>query len=122
MSEQAQRDEDERDGLLDVSLDATTQRPLNLYSNLLNSPDTPPPQEKKKKKTTTEQKAPQLQPKRAQLLHNLLNAIPIASEEQITRMLQVFEPQNTQPASPRQGAPGPAPHPRNSTYTLPPRV
>ena len=119
MSEQAQRDEDERDGLLDVSLDATTQRSQNLYANLLNSPDTPPPQDPR---STTEQKAPQLQPKRAQLLHNLLNAIPIASEEQITRMLQVFEPQNTQPASPRQGAPGPAPHPRNSTYTLPPRV
>ena len=116
MAEQAQRDAEDLDGLQDVALDAASPPPQNPLANLLNAPDapvTPPP---------TEQPAPQLQPKRAQLLQNLLNAIPIASADQIAQMLQVFAPENAQPAPAGQGAPAPAPRPQSPTYPLPPRV
>ena len=65
--------------------------------------------------------APQLQPERAKLLQNLLNAIPIASLDQIARMLQVSKPQNAQPAPAGQGNP-PNPRPQNPMFPSPTRV
>ena len=73
----------------------------------------PPPKEDKA--------PPQLQPERAKLLQDLLHAIPIASADQIARMLQVFKPQNTQPAQAGQGK-NPNPRPQNSRSPPPTRV
>ena len=77
----------------------------------------PPPQNPR---PDAKQSAPQLQPERAQLLQNLLNAIPIASSDQITRMLQVFAPHNAQPSPSGHNNRAPAPHPYGPTYSLPP--
>ena len=117
MAEQAQSDADDLDGLQEVSLDATqdsTDPPTNApYARLiqeLKQPDTPqiPPKDGKAKL--------QLQPERAKLLQNLLNAIPIASASQIAQMLQVFKPRNAQPAAAGQGAQSTNPRPQNPTH------
>ena len=73
----------------------------------LNQPDTPPKDGKAKV---------QLQPERAKLLQNLLNAIPIASASQIAKMLEVFKPQVAQTASANQGAQATNPRPQNPTH------
>ena len=111
MAEQAQSDAGDLDGLQDGPQDAPqdltkppTQDPYTRLMKELNEPDTPPKEDKV---------PPQLQPERAKLLQNLLNAIPIASADQIARMLQVFKPQNAQPAQTGQGKP-PNPRPQNS--------
>ena len=119
MAEQAQSDAGDLDGLQDGPQDAAqdpTKPPTQeQYTRLLRELDEPtsPPKE--------DRAPPQLQPERAKLLQNLLNAIPIASADQIARMLQVFKPQNTQPA---QAGPGknPNPRPQNSRSPPPTRV
>ena len=58
----------------------------------------------------------QLQPERAKLLQNLLNALPIASQSQIAKMLKVFNPQDAQTASANQGAQFSNPRPQNPTH------
>ena len=58
----------------------------------------------------------QLQPERAKLLQNLLNAIPIASANQIAQMLQVFKPQAAQTAAASQAAQPTNPRPQNPTH------
>jgi len=81
MAEQAQSDADDLDGLQEVPLDATqdqtdpsTNPPYAKLIQELQQPDTPPrpPPEDGKPKL-------KIQPERAKLLQNLLNAIPIAS-------------------------------------------
>ena len=120
MAEQAQSDAGDLDGLHDGPQDAPqdpakppTQEQYTRLLKELNEPDTPPPKEDKT--------PPQLQPERAKLLQDLLNAIPIASANQIARMLQVFKPQNTQPAQAGQGK-NPNPRPQNSRSPPPTRV
>ena len=120
MAEQAQSDAGDLDGLHDGPQDAAqdptkppTQEQYTRLMRELNEPDTPPPKEDKA--------PPQLQPERAKLLQDLLHAIPIASANQIARMLQVFKPQNAQPAQAGQGK-NPNPRPQNPTYLPPTRV
>ena len=120
MAEQAQSDAGDLDGLHDGPQDAAqdpakppTQEQYTRLIRELNEPDTPPPKDDKE--------PPQLQPERAKLLQNLLNAIPIASADQIARMLQVFKPQNTQPAQAGQGE-NPNSRPQNSKSPPPTRV
>ena len=120
MAEQAQSDAGDLDGLQDGPLDAPqdptkppTKNPYTRLLKELNEPDTPPPKEDKV--------PPQLQPERAKLLQNLLNAIPIASADQIARMLQVFKPPNAQPSQAGQGK-NPNPRPQNSRSPPPTRV
>ena len=118
MAEQAQSDADDLDGLQEVALDAT-QDPTDPSTNVpyarliqeLKQPDTSPQTPPKDGKAKL-----QLQPERAKLLQNLLNAIPIASASQIAQMLQVFKPQNAQPASAGQGAQSTNPRPQNPTH------
>ena len=119
MAEQAQSDAGDLDGLHDGPQDAPqdpakppTQEQYTRLLKELNEPDTPPKDDRP---------APQLQPERAKLLQNLLNAIPIASADQIARMLQVFKPQNAQPAPAGQGKP-PNPRPQNLRSPPPNRV
>ena len=83
MAEQAQSDAGDLDGLhdgpQDASQDPTKPPTQEQYTRLireLNEPDTPPKEDKV---------PPQLQPERAKLLQNLLNAIPIASADQIAQ-------------------------------------
>ena len=117
MAEQAQSDADDRDGLQEVALDATqdpsdpsTNAPYAKLMQELKQPDAPqdPPKDGKAKV--------QLQPERAKLLQNLLNALPIASPSQIAKMLQVFKPQDAQTASANQGAQFSNPRPQNPTH------
>ena len=121
MAEQAQDDADDRDVLQETPLGATAPPPQNPLANLLIDSDTPtpPPQDPPQ---PAGQSAPQLKAKRAQLLQNLLNAILIASADQIARMLQVFEPQRAQPGASGRAAPPPAPPPQNQTSPLAPRT
>ena len=109
--EQAQDGAQVLDALQDALIDAPVQLPQNRPPP---SPQNPHP--------AAEQSAPQLQAERAQLLQNLLNAIPIASSDQITRMLQVFAPHNDQPSPSGHNNRAPAPHPYGPAYSLPPRV
>ena len=114
MAEQAQSDADDLDGLQEVALDAT-QDPTDPSTNVpyakliqeLQQPDTPPKDGNAKV---------QLQPERAKLLQNLLNALPIASASQIAKMLKVFKPQDAQTASANQGAQSTNPRPQNPTH------
>ena len=125
MAEQAQSDADDLGGLQEVPLDATqdptdpaTKSPYAKLIQELKEPDPPPgPPPPKDGKST-----PHLQPERAKLLQNLLNAIPIASASQIAQMLQVFKPQNARPASAGQGALPTNPRPQNPMYPPPTRV
>ena len=117
MAEQAQSDADDLDGLQEISLDGTqdqadpaTNAPYAKLIQELQQPDTPPQTPPKDGKAKL-----QLQPERAKLLQNLLNAIPIASASQIAQMLQVFKPQNAGPASAGQGAQSTNPRPQNPT-------
>ena len=120
MAEQAQSDSDDVDVLQETPLGATSPPPQDPYANLLNDSDTtPPPQDPPR---PAGQSAPQLEAKRTQLLRNLLNAIPIASADQIARMLQVFEPQTPRPDVSGRGAPAPAPPPQNPTSPLNPHI
>ena len=117
MAEQALSDADDLDGLQEISLDGTqdqadpaTNAPYAKLIQELQQPDTPP-------QTPKDGKAKlQLQPERAKLLQNLLNAIPIASASQIAQMLQVFKPQDAQTASANQGAQSTNPRPQNPTH------
>ena len=116
MAEQAQESSQDEAQDIDLLQDALSDAPAQVPQSHTPPPQVPAP--------AANQPAPQLQPERAQLLQNLLNAIPIASADQITRMLQVFAPQSAQVSHPSQSnpAPPPPPVPQGPTYPLPPRV
>ena len=118
MAEQALSDADDLDGLQEISLDGTqdqadpaTNAPYAKLIQELQQPDTPPQTPPKDGNAEV-----QLQPGRAKLLKNLLNAIPIASASQIAKMLQVFKPQDAQTASASQGTQSTNPRPQNPTH------
>ena len=116
MAEQAQDNLQEEAQDLDALQDALPDAPAQVPQSNTPPSQVPAP--------AANQPAPQLQPERAQLIQNLLNAIPIASADQITRMLQVFAPQAAQVPQPSQINPAPpsSSRPQGRTYPLPPRV
>ena len=115
MAEQAQDAAQEEDQDIDLLQDAFLDAPVQPPQSGTPPPQVPAP--------AANQPAPRLQPERAQLLQNLLNALPIANADQITRMLQIFAPQNAQLPQPSNNNPAPPPpRPQGHTYPLPPRV
>ena len=112
MAEQAQDAAQEEDQDLDLLQDALLDAPVQSPQNLTPPPQVPAP--------AANQPAPRLQPERAQLLQNLLNALPIASTDQITRMLQIFAPQNAHLPQQSNNNPAPPPSPSPRPHLPPP--